>query len=200
MSELVPGLDVSRETLARLEALAELTRKWTARINLVAPSSVPDLWNRHIRDSAQLYALAPPFVHWADLGSGGGFPGLVIAALAEGTQRTTLIESDRRKATFLRAAIRELHLPAEVIAARIESAPPQSADIVSARALAPLPELLAYATRHLRPGGVALFPKGAARSEEISAARAGWDFCLTETRSITLPEAAVLRIERIVRV
>ena len=200
---LVPGLDVSRETLERLTELEALTRKWTAKINLIAPNTVPDIWDRHIRDSAQIYSLAPDFTTWADLGSGGGYPGLVIAALAiekASEARITLIESDRRKSTFLRTAIRELGLPADVITDRIESAAPQSADVVSARALAPLPQLLEYATRHLRPGGTALFPKGMTRQAEIDAARAEWHFSLTETRSITQAEAAVLRIERIDRV
>ena len=200
---LVPGLDVSRETLDRLEALEALTVKWTARINLIASSSVGQIWERHIRDSAQIYTLAPPFQTWADLGSGGGYPGLVIAVLAlelAPDARVVLIESDQRKCTFLRTAIRDLGLSAEVLAERIESAAPQSADVVSARALAPLPRLLDYAKRHLRPGGTALFPKGQGRQPEIDAARAEWHFSLTETRSITQAEAAVLRIERIDRV
>ena len=199
---LCPDLDVSRETLGRLKDLEALVRKWTPRINLVSQASLPDLWERHMRDSAQIYALAPATESWVDLGSGGGFPGLVVAALAMDVSpsRVTLIESDGRKAAFLRTAIRELSLPARVLAQRIEDAPPQSAGVISARALAPLPRLLDLAAPHLGPGGVAFFAKGAARDAEIFEARARWRFSLSETPSITNPEAAVLRIERIERV
>ena len=200
----VPGLDVSRETIERLEAVEALVRKWTQRINLIAPATVPDLWNRHIRDSAQLLPLAPSdFRIWADLGSGGGFPGLVIAShllCNPSGPRVVLVESDQRKAAFLRSAIRELDLPAEVHVTRAESEPPLEADVVSARALAPLTGLLGLASRHLAPGGSAIFPKGRDHAAEITAARAHWHFDLVESRSITDPEAAILRIERMRRV
>ena len=118
-------LAVSRETLDRLEALEALLKKWNPAINLVAKSTLGSAWDRHILDSAQLYTLAPPKVaHWADLGSGGGFPGLVIAALShelDPDRRVTLVESDRRKATFLREAARQLGLSAEIRDERIES-------------------------------------------------------------------------------
>ncbi|ROU03290.1 16S rRNA (guanine(527)-N(7))-methyltransferase RsmG [Histidinibacterium lentulum] len=205
MRELgVPGLDVSRETLERLASLEDLVDKWTRRINLIAPDSRADIWNRHIRDSAQLVPLAPrPAGPWLDLGSGAGFPGLVVATiLAEHSPDTlvTLVESDTRKATFLRTAIRTLGLDAEVRTDRAEALPPHNAAIVSARALAPLTRLLGFADRHLAAEGIALLPKGRARAPEIDEARANWDFALSETRSITDPEAAILRIERIVRV
>lgn len=203
-AELIPGLDVSRETRDRLSDLAELTRKWTRRINLVSPATVSDLWTRHILDSAQLYPRAGGKIgHWVDLGSGGGFPGLVIASLLAEFQpgaRLTMVESDVRKCTFLRTANRELGLTARIIAKRIEAVEPQDADVLSARALAPLPDLLAHAHRHLQPGGVALFPKGRRFSEEIRAARAHWRFDLEESGSITDPEAAILKLERIDRV
>ncbi|SLN30922.1 16S rRNA (guanine(527)-N(7))-methyltransferase RsmG [Roseisalinus antarcticus] len=199
----LPGLDVSRETRAKLVKLETLVRKWTKRINLIAPASVADIWTRHILDSAQLFSIAPPHTHWADLGSGGGFPGLVIAILRQEKMpdaHMDLVESDQRKATFLRTATRELDLPVTTHTARIEELEPLNAPIVSARALASLPDLLSHACRHLSADGTALFLKGRNRAEEISAARRDWDFAMTETRSMTDPEAAVLRIERITRV
>jgi len=188
----------------RLAALEALIGKWTQRINLIAPDSRADIWNRHIRDSAQLVPLAPPTRGpWVDLGSGAGFPGLVVAViLAERTPATEVImvESDARKAAFLRTAVRTLGLAAQIRTDRAEALAPFNAPILSARALAPLPRLLEHADRHLAADGIALFPKGRSRAAEIAEARANWGFALSETRSITDPEAAILRIERIVRV
>lgn len=197
MTEVLPGLDLSEEALDRLRALEVLVARWTARINLVAASTVPDLWTRHILDSAQLWPLAPPAKTWADLGSGGGFPGLVIAALAAdtGAPHVTLIESDARKCAFLRTAIRELALPATVLDQRVEAAPPQAADVVSARALAPLPTLLPLVARHMAPSGTALLPKGQGVQAEIDAAHAqGWQFDAQEIPSATDPSGRILRV------
>ena len=194
--ETVPT-DVSRETRERLETLLALVGKWTRRINLVAPSTVEDGWRRHILDSLQVHRTAPAARHWADLGTGGGFPGLVIAILeAECTApaQVTLVESDRRKCTFLRTALRETGAHASVIDARIESVPPLGADVVSARALAPLDTLLGFAHRHCAPGGTALFPKGARWREEIAAAERDWTFSAEPIPSITDPDAVLLRI------
>ncbi len=197
----LPGLDLPPATLDRLAALEALVRRWTEKINLIAPSTLPDLWTRHIADSAQLWSLTPDgATTWADLGSGGGFPGLVIAALAAdtGIPRVTLIESDGRKCAFLRTAIRELALPATVLDQRVEAAPPQAAPVVSARALAPLPALLPLVARHLAPGGTALLPKGREASAEIEAARAqGWHFTAEEIPSRTDPSARILRVSDI---
>ncbi|WP_239995000.1 16S rRNA (guanine(527)-N(7))-methyltransferase RsmG [Rhodosalinus sediminis] len=194
--ETVPT-DVSRETRERLETLLALVGKWTRRINLVAPSTVEDAWRRHILDSIQVHQAAPAAQHWADLGTGGGFPGLVVAVLE--TERTTpakvtLVESDRRKCTFLRTALRETGAQARVIDARIEHVPPLGADVLSARALAPLGTLLGFAHRHLAPGGTALFPKGARWREEIAAAERDWTFSAEPIPSITDPDAVLLRI------
>lgn len=197
MTQGLAGLDLSPEALDRLRALEALVARWTARINLVAPSTLPDLWTRHILDSAQLWPLAPSAKTWADLGSGGGFPGLVIAALAAdtGAPRVTLIESDARKCAFLRTAIRELALPATVLHQRAEAAPLQSASVVSARALAPLPTLLPLAARHLAPGGLALLAKGKGWQAEIDAARAqGWRFDVEAIPSATDPSGRILRV------
>ncbi len=195
------GHDVSRETEGRLTAFAALVAQWTPHINLIAASTLPEIGPRHIADSAQLAGLAPPgWTHWADLGSGGGFPGIVIAILAAQTApsaRVTLVESDQRKAAFLRTAIRTLGLTATVHCARAEALPPLAADVLSARALAPLPQLIPLALRHLAPTGTALFPKGRRAAEEIAAARASWRFTLLSHPSQTDPEARILHLNEI---
>jgi 16S rRNA (guanine527-N7)-methyltransferase len=195
--------DVSRETMQRLELFHDLLTKWNARINLVSRNSLQDFWVRHIADSVQVFRLAPTGNIWADLGSGGGFPGLVIAILAK-TERpdmnVTLIESDQRKSAFLRAVIRETGVSCTVIAERIEHAKRQNADIVSARALAELTELLAYSERHLATGGTALFPKGVTWQKELEMARTQWSFDVEVIESQTMPGAAILKIEGASRV
>lgn len=199
MTETLPGLgDVSRETSDLLHGLVALLLKWNPAINLVAKSTLDEAWSRHILDSAQLYALGHPSGHWVDLGSGGGFPGLVIACLAKGQGaplRLTLIESDQRKATFLRQAARELDLPATVLSQRIELAQPQQADTLTARALADLPKLLHFAKRHLAETGIALFPKGARWQQEVDMARKDWHFDLTVHPSTTDPAGAILAVK-----
>lgn len=198
-----PALDVSRETNERLKAYEALLRKWNAKINLVSRTTLDDIWSRHFLDSAQLYALAPAGArHWADLGSGGGFPGLVAAVLAAGEGRDltmTLVESDQRKAAFLAAAGRELGLKLDVRAERIERLPPLAADVVSARALAPLTDLLGFAERHLGAGGMALFPKGATYAEELTSAERAWRFSVDTIPSKTDPLAVVLSVTEISR-
>lgn len=199
----IGGVSVSRETEARLQAFQQLALKWTARINLFSAQSTEDFWQRHIVDSCQLYPLAPETAtRWLDIGSGGGVPAIVLACiLAElrPAARMTMIESDQRKAVFLRAALRELDLPGSVLVQRIETASPQAAQVLTARALAPLGDLLHFALRHLAPDGVALFPKGRNSSTEIAEARRSWRFDLTETASYTDSDARILRIERIAR-
>ncbi|NDV02774.1 16S rRNA (guanine(527)-N(7))-methyltransferase RsmG [Pseudoroseicyclus tamaricis] len=203
MTALLPGVDVSRETLERLETFSELLTKWTARINLIAPGTVGDVWQRHVIDSAQLFPLAPPdFSHWADLGAGGGLPGLVMAIIAAEkapAARFTLVESDKRKATFLRQATREISLTARILDQRIEAVPPLAADVISARALKPLPELLTLLTPHLAPGGRAILPKGRRAEEELAEAATSWHFDLIRTPSMTDPDATLLTLERIRR-
>ena len=190
---------VSRETIEQLHKLELLLLKWNPTINLVAKSTLANLWSRHFVDSAQLYELGK-HGSWLDLGSGGGFPGLVVAVLAEAGEQSfklTLVESDQRKATFLRTALRELGLTAQVIPARIEQIPPQMADTISARALAPLTKLLEYSARHLKPDGHCLFPKGANWREEVEAARHKWHFDHTTYPSKTDPDGAILVVKAI---
>lgn len=172
--------NVSRETLARLDILANLLTKWQKTINLVAPASLPDLWRRHIADSLQLVSLVPPSISaWTDLGSGGGFPGLVVAAvLAErDNAHVELVESDTRKAAFLREASRQADLPVTVHPQRIEKVAQALApgcQVVSARALAPLPKLLELSEPFFAAGAVGLFPKGRDWERELTEARKDW--------------------------
>jgi len=200
-----PGLpeNVSRETVERLETYAALLEKWNPKINLVSRSSVEDLWTRHIVDSVQVWEAAPKSGTWVDLGSGGGFPGLVIAILAAGEPdgpQITLIESDQRKAAFLRTVARETGIDVTVIAKRIEAVEPLRADVLSARALAPLDVLLEFADRHLRYGGTALFPKGESWEKELAAAQERWQMSVLPITSRTQPGAVILSIEGVSRV
>lgn len=190
------GRSVSRETLERLEAFDAALLKWSSAINLIAKATYADSWSRHILDSAQLYPLARPnFRHWADLGAGGGLPGLVIACLAAEENPgalITLVESDARKAAFLATTARQLGLNVKVLRERIEKAAPLGADILSARALAALPLLLSYAHRHLDPEGTALLPKGRNAAQEVEDARQSWHFVLEITPSRADPDGAIL--------
>ena len=197
------GVDVSRETSDRLERYLELLEKWTSRINLVAPGTIRSAWRRHFVDSAQLWHLRPPRARsWVDIGSGAGFPGLVVAILAKELDpdlAVTLVESDARKAAFLRAVMRETSVEARLEVARAERIAPQGADVLSARALAPLDRLLALAERHLGQKGVALFPKGANAETEIEAALARWSFRCEKHPSRTDAKAVILKIGEPIR-
>ena len=192
---------VSRETLARLDRFAELLARWQRAVQLVAPADLPKLWTRHIADSLQLIELAPQAKIWADLGSGAGFPGLVIAlALGDrGRGFVHLIESDRRKAAFLREVIRATHAPAKVYAERVESVAKRLAeevDVVTARALAPLPKLLEFAAPFLAKGISALFPKGQDVDNELTESTKSWNIQATIVPSRTSPHGKIVVVER----
>ena len=197
----VAATDVSRETLDRLDLYAQLLKKWNPRINLVAPATLPALWTRHFRDSAQLFRLAPLGVtRWADFGSGGGFPGMVVAILAAETPlEVTLVESDQRKAAFLRTVARETSVTVTVRAQRLEATRALNAQVVSARALAPLPKLLDHCARHLAPDGTALLPKGARHADEIAKALETWSFHCEKVPSETDDSAVILQITELAR-
>lgn len=201
-NDLAAQFDVSRETLDRLIRFDALLKKWNPRINLVSRASLDQSWTRHIADSVQVFHCVTARGHWVDLGSGGGFPGVIVAILAAEAApdlKVTLVESDQRKAAFLRTAARECGVRLQVIARRIEAIPPLQADILSARALADLGQLLGFAERHLAADGVALFPKGATWEKELAEARQEWSFELTPIRSRTESEAVILKIERVSR-
>jgi 16S rRNA (guanine527-N7)-methyltransferase len=198
------AISVSRETEDRLRLYSDLVRKWSPRINLVARSTLDDLWQRHILDSVQVYSAAERTAgKWVDMGSGAGFPGAVVAILAAAEApaiKVTLVESDQRKATFLRAVSRETFCPFDVVSERIEQMPPAEADILSARALAPMSRLLEFTARHLRASGVALYPKGATHEAEMIEARQQWRFEQECIQSRTDPKAVLYRIRKVHRV
>lgn len=190
-------VSVSRETSARLDRFVALLLDWQQRVNLIAPSTEPALWTRHIADSLQLIALAPDARIWVDLGSGGGFPGLVIAcALAETPgARVYLVESNARKAAFLREAAGSVGAPASVQAMRIADfvrKPPERIEAVTARAVAPLSDLLAAAYPLLINGAVGLFPKGQAVEAELTEAAKCWKIQATLALSRTDPNGRIV--------
>lgn len=188
---------VSRETHERLIAYEALVRKWNAKINLVAPSTLPEFNTRHIQDSIQIFdQLQFPEGNWVDLGSGGGLPGVVVSIYAQKAPLTvSLVESDQRKSAFLRTVIRELSLQnVSILTGRIENVPPLGANFVSARALAPLSALLSMVQRHMHQNGTAIFLKGRSWKAECAEARKEWRFDVTSFPSKTDPDAAILKI------
>ena len=196
---LLPGLNVSRETFLRLKEYEKLLFKWNAKINLVSRSTLDNFWNRHVLDSAQfLSSVGEKAGKWVDLGSGGGLPGLVVAILSdeiEPVNKLFLVEADVRKAVFLKTVCRELGLKVEVYNNRIEELPPMSANIVSARALAPLKTLCLYAKNHLAKDGVAVFAKGENWKAELVEAQKKWIFSYEAVKS-TLHEGSVVLVLR----
>jgi 16S rRNA (guanine527-N7)-methyltransferase len=195
---LVP---VSRETLARLDRFVATLLAWQKRINLIAPASVREIWTRHIADSLQLVALAPTARVWLDLGSGGGFPGLAIACALADTPaaRVHLIESNGKKAAFLREAVRVTGAPAIVHQARIEhmgTTLDESIEVVTARALAPLTDLLGLAEPWLKRGAQALFPKGQDVGAELTEASKYWNIEAVMSPSRTDPRGQIVTVQR----
>ena len=188
--------NVSRETEERLLAYADVLRRWNSTINLVSKADLSDLWQRHVLDSLQLLSLLPPNLSMAiDLGSGGGLPALVLA-IASGIH-FHLVESDARKCAFLREAIRATGAPATVHNLRIESAILPQSRLVTARALAPLPRLLQYASPFLSPDGFFIFPKGRNASAELTEAQAGWPMEVECFTSAIDPSATILRLSNV---
>ncbi len=194
---------VSRETIGRLEIHHRLLVEWSGRMNLVGPKELDFFWSRHALDSAQLVQLAPEARRWVDLGSGAGFPGLGVAALRDDRDgaRVDLVESTGKKAAFLRAVIEEADLPARVFNQRIEDfgAGEGRYDIVTARALAPLPRLIGYAKPILDRGAQGLFIKGARIDAELAAARNvldGGAFRADVLESLSDPRGRIVRISK----
>ena len=184
-----------------MKAYQRLLEKWTRRINLISKSTREDVWARHICDSAQVMALASKHaVHWADIGSGGGLPGLVVAVLAKEFNpklRVTLIESDQRKAVFLRTVVRELQLNATVQAERIEAVGLLKADVISARALADLNDLLRLTHPFMSQNTQCLFMKGKNWSKEVKEAEKSWQFQAERFISKTNHEAVILSVRNV---
>jgi 16S rRNA (guanine527-N7)-methyltransferase len=191
-------LGVSRETLERLTVFLDLLRRWQPAINLVGSATLTDPWRRHVLDSAQLAAHVPAgAADLVDLGSGAGFPGMVLALL--GARGVHLIEGDRRKAEFLREVARVTGAPATIHAVRIEQIQGWPTAVVTARALAPLPRLLELADRFLVADSVALFLKGKSVKRELTDARANWHMLSEMFPSLSEPTGTVLKLRGICR-
>jgi len=205
--DLPPALDaagfaaltgVSRETVARLEEYSSILIEWSARINIVSRASLDDLWRRHFLDSAQLMKLLPERPQtMIDLGSGAGFPGLVLAIL--GVPGVELIESDARKCAFLREAARVTNTAVTIHNRRIEAVPAHEVDVVTARGCAPLDRLLPLAQRFIGPHTTCLFLKGAQAEEELTAAGKAWTMSVTRHSSRTDPNGVILSLQQVVR-
>jgi 16S rRNA (guanine527-N7)-methyltransferase len=193
---------VSRETLARLDRFVALLLQTQSHTNLIGPRTVPELWSRHIADSLQLLRLAPGARRWLDLGSGGGFPGLAIAcALADQSgAEIHLVESNGKKAAFLRQASQELGVPARLHHGRIEDLSADlDADVITARALAPLPALLGYVAPFLRTGAQALLLKGQDVAVELTEAAKYWNIKAELAPSQTNPASRIVIVRGLQR-
>lgn len=194
---------VSRETVDNLCGFEELFRKWSKAINLASPSTLDHLWERHIVDSAQLFEMAPNAKSWLDLGSGGGFPGVVLAILLKERPggRIDLVESNGKKAAFLRTAIGQFSAPGTVHAARIDAVWTRipTPEMITARALASLSDLFALAEPWLTTGATALFQKGRDYRREIEESRDAWTFDLVERASVVDRDSVVLQITNLRR-
>ncbi|MFO1159998.1 MAG: 16S rRNA (guanine(527)-N(7))-methyltransferase RsmG [Reyranellaceae bacterium] len=191
-------VDVSRETQDRLEILVDTLMRWQKAINLVSQASLREVWIRHVLDSAQLVPLIPSEAQsLLDLGSGAGFPGLVVAALNP-RLAVTLLEADARKAAFLGEASRRMGLakPPKIVMARIEAGPAMVPDVITARALAPLGQLLSWANRYRGDATICLFHKGKGWQAELTEAMKNWDIPYQPSTSVTDIGAVILRIGR----
>ena len=198
------AFDVSRETMERFEVFERLLLKWNPAINLVSRTTLDEIWHRHFADSAQLYQhVDENCTSWLDFGSGAGFPGLVVAVLAKEKQpdlAVALVESDHRKAAFLLTVANALGLNVAVKTERIEAVAHQNADVISARAVASLDQLLTWAQPHAHKSTVLLFPKGNSYESELTAARKHWHIEAKVIPSVTDSSSVILRIEDFERV
>lgn len=196
-------LNVSRETLERLVAFESLFEQWSKRINLIAESTKGAVWQRHIEDSAQLLLIKPDLRRLVDIGSGGGFPGIVLACMLEDIDgaRVDLVESNRKKTAFLMAAKAQCARNAHIHSKRIEDALPaiETPDFVTARALASLSKLYELTQCHLTNGAVGLFHKGRGYRDEVEESRAIWDFDLVIHKSRIDTESVILEIGNLKR-
>jgi 16S rRNA (guanine527-N7)-methyltransferase len=196
-SAVLSVADVSRETIARLEAYVELIRRWNGAENLVSPTDLTSIWTRHIADCAQLPALAPAARRWVDIGSGAGLPGLVVAVTATAGTAVALVESNQRKCAFLRQAIRAADAPATVHHGRAEAVLAEwqePVDVLTARAVAPLDRLFGLAAPILTKGAVGLFPKGRGYQAEVDEAALNYAFDLVQHTSRIDPDGVILEV------
>lgn len=188
------GLDA--DVLARLQTYLDLLKKWQKAINLVGPKTLQDPWRRHILDSAQIIPYLNEDGEIVDLGSGAGLPGLVVAICTG--RPVHLIESDQRKATFLREAARVTGANVAVHSERIEAIPPMAASTVTARALAPLSRLLPWVSRHLSSAGKAVLLKGSDVDQELTDCSKKWTMEITQVGSLSDPGGAILIVEKLI--
>lgn len=189
---------VSRETLGLLTTYAELLTRWQKAINLVSRDSLDDLWRRHMLDSAQLFPMLPPDARrLVDLGSGAGFPGMVLSVL--GVPDVHLVESDARKSAFLREVSRTLGVSPHIHTRRLEQMHPIKADVVTARALARLDDLLDLAEKFMQPHSICLFLKGQGVEQELTRAAETWKMKITRQTSASDPSGTILRLEHVHR-
>ena len=194
--EINRHLNVSRETYEKLSRYVDLVARWQAKLNLISPKTLPDIWHRHILDSLQLLPTLPTDANTLyDIGSGAGFPAIPIS-IATG-KHGIMVESDQRKGIFLAEVIRELSLNAAIINSRVESLADKQADIITARACASLTQLCAWSAPLLSTGGKCLFLKGRQYRIEIEDALVMWDFHCDVLPSITDPEAAIVTISQL---
>jgi 16S rRNA (guanine527-N7)-methyltransferase len=189
--------DVSRETMAKLDAFGELLRDENERQNLVSRGTLDQLWLRHIADSAQLLSFAPATASWVDLGTGAGFPGLIVAALHDGP--VTLVEERRLRVDFLRRAADLMDLRIEILHSRAERVPPRFFDVISARAFAPLEKLLSLGTAFSTQKSLWLLPKGRNAEAELAALDPSWQGAFRLEPSVTDPEAQIIVAEGVRR-
>lgn len=191
------GVNLPSAVWDRLAVHVQLLRKWQPAINLVSPATLDDAWHRHVLDSLQLLPLIPQEAHTlVDLGSGAGFPGLVIA-VARPNLAIRLIEADARKSVFLAEVSRAVAPNVTILTTRIEAAPPEPADVVTARALAPLSKLLEWASRFVADPTICLFHKGERVDNELTEAERRWMMDIDRVPSVTAPGAAILRVARL---
>ena len=199
--DLMSVCTVSRETIDRLEVYAGLLEKWNSTINLVSKNTINQMWKRHFLDSAQLWPHIPSETKTlVDIGSGAGFAGLVLAIIGmekSPNMKFTLIESDSRKCAFMRNVSREINLDVQIITKRIEEVTDIKADVITARALATVSQLLEYSKNILKDNGVCLFLKGNACSDELRIAKESWVFLSSQSQSITHVTGCVLRLTEI---
>jgi len=194
------ALDVSRESLTRLEALVSVAAAWQERINLISPSTLPEIWQRHVLDSAQLVPLLPKnTMKIADLGSGGGFPALVLAAVQKA--EVHMFEANAKKVAFLEEALRQMGVSGKVhrqrLAQNIAPANMPVVQVVTARAFAPLTELLGYAAPFMARGAIGLFHKGQDIDTELTAAAKAWNITALKHSSLTDSRAVILEVKEL---
>lgn len=193
------AFDVPRGTMDLLARYSALLVEWQERMNLVGPATLADIWGRHFADSAQLMRHVPKGQTWLDIGAGAGFPGMVLALMGWG--HVTLVDSIAKKCRFLEAVREDLGLgeAVSIVCARVEALPSLGVQVATARAAAPLGQLLDWSVRHVRPGGIHVFPKGRRWADEVGDARKHFGFDIEAVASLTDADARILLVRHLER-